>query len=296
MINSTRPPRHTERTKKKKADSVSNNPLLMEIKSNPEKFLSDNIIGYKQPDIDHENTIQQKGNLYSNTIFDTCYLTDDKDMQGDLHGAVTYLFTPMRSGNSDTRYSPVDKCFPGNNDLWVTGQQTGCAVCILKWPSGEYSMLHVQPRKWEDKPEIMPHLITLAKNGQEEKAVLYQESYINLDIANAIVATAEQDQEDSGADQKYPESFILVHSGTAQQKHMQSIRVVGVKGEDGEFTFFKQTVNFDTKIPCELERLEFDYFQDFPRPEPMELPENTVDNIATNSSKAPKKGACCNMQ
>jgi hypothetical protein len=250
---------------------VDKKAFAREIAKNPEKILSNDALNFQYVICSDVETYRLEGHMYENTELGKLYLSHEA-MDSDSRGPINYLYTPMRASNSKNRYESTNKCHPLDAEVWVTPQQSSCLVGIFKWQSGEVSMLHIQPRKWEAYPKIREHLIHLSNSGAEEKVASFQDAYAEYDMQRIIKNTIDKEGE-------RPVGFILVPSSMDYKMHNLTGRVVGVSS-GGDFKFYQQKFNFGNQIPCEFNRLEFKYFNNFEFSEPPELPSVTQSHVA----------------
>jgi hypothetical protein len=108
--------------------STNSNSIANDIKKDPETFLNNHIVSYRQPAGNFSDPVQLRGRAFSDASLGETFLTHKpEESDGKDRGAMTYLFIPMRAAGSDARLSITTAHNLEDNDLCVTGQQT--ALC-----------------------------------------------------------------------------------------------------------------------------------------------------------------------
>ncbi|MCP1445888.1 hypothetical protein J3D54_005020 [Pseudomonas sp. GGS8] len=139
----------------------------------------------------------------------------------------TGLISPMRGhiATTPTRLNLTAQVPAATNKLWVTEQQTGCSVLILKWAGNLYSMVHLQPNA-DNEFNRLGKLINRSDIGM----ALQKNAWLRPEVAEVA--------EQSGNGQT-PDAYILVQSlHTARRGN--ACQVIGIN-INGTFNFYLQT-------------------------------------------------------
>lgn len=152
------------------------------------------------------------------------------------------LYTPMRDHALDdaTRLGALRRIGPDDADVtcWYTPQQDGCAVMVLDWGGGQYSMAHLQPPTDE---QVVARLAGVdgwteaalwAELADEASRVALKESLLLADLRRLVVAS-------QGAGPA-PVRHIVVQS-MASAADGQVIQLIGLPAEGG-WSFFRKPV------------------------------------------------------
>lgn len=135
---------------------------MNEIRSNPVKFLEEHLILNTQRYAHHDET-----SLITVNITREDGLLRLKETEDDMAGSDYILFTGMRDTDSPDRFdapavvslsnqcislrrNDISQTIQQSSPLWLTNQQSGCSVLIVRHglsESGEqsYSMIHMRP-------------------------------------------------------------------------------------------------------------------------------------------------------
>ncbi|ETD37997.1 hypothetical protein U724_20280 [Pseudomonas chlororaphis subsp. aurantiaca PB-St2] len=145
----------------------------------------------------------------------------------------TGLISPWRGhiANTPTRLHQTLQVPAAANKLWVTEQQTGCSVLILKWSAGLYSMVHLQPNA-DTEFNWLGKLINRSDLGM----AVQKNAWLKPDLTTVAELSGNGDS---------PEAYILVQSlHTARRGN--SCQVLGINSA-GSFNFYLQT-NIDSGV------------------------------------------------
>lgn len=137
------------------------------------------------------------------------------------------LASPMRGhiAHTPTRLNQTAQVQAATNRLWVTEQQTGCSVLILKWAGNLYSMVHLQPNADNEFNWLGKFINSFDLGLSIQK---------NAWLKPELTEVAEQ----SGNGQN-PEAYILVQSLHTARKG-NACQVIGIN-VGGNFNFYRQT-------------------------------------------------------
>ncbi len=211
---------------------------MAEIRNDPVRFLEENLIFNPQCYTHHGDT-----SFISVDIIREDGLLRLKETETNMANSDHILFTGIRDTDTQERFdapaviSLSNQCLSlRRNDssqtiqqsspLWLTNQQSGCSVLIVRHglsESGEqqYSMIHMRPR---DSSDFIDELTP----------VLYantQEILLERDIQHTLANTFPNE---------HPEAFILVPSAEKFIVDGNCTQLIGVGNELGEFDFYRQ--------------------------------------------------------
>ena len=139
----------------------------------------------------------------------------------------TGLTSPMRGhiATTPTRLNQTAQVQAATNRLWVTEQQTGCSVLILKWAGNLYSMVHLQPNA-DTEFNWLGKFINRFDLGMS----IQKNAWLKPELTEVV--------EQSGNGQN-PDAYILVQSlHTARSGN--ACQVIGIN-VGGAFNFYRQT-------------------------------------------------------
>ena len=212
--------------------------VMTEIRNNPVKFLEENLILNPQCYAHHDET-----SLITVNITREDGLLRLKETEYDMAGSDYILFTAMRDTDSPERFdapavvslsnqcislrrNDISQTIQQSSPLWLTNQQSGCSVLIVRHglsESGEqqYSMIHMRPRDGNDFiDELTPELYANT-----------QEVLLERDIQRTLANTFPNE---------HPEAFILIPSAEKFIVDGNCIQLIGIGNEQGEFDFYRQ--------------------------------------------------------
>lgn len=160
--------------------------------------------------------------------------------KGGVNGAIQKPMVVSRMRSSDlgnARYAATRAVRTQDitADLWVTEQQTGCTVLILKWGAGEYSLVHLQPSEDNDFNWIGQVVMGLDRYapsalGSAPFKSLYKNTWLRREMTSVLDSTA-----------RAPTEYILVQS-MFDWSRGNEVQIVGVRS-GREFAFYRQMVN-----------------------------------------------------
>jgi hypothetical protein len=160
----------------------------------------------------------------------------DRQFAGIFMGAAhpdavvaTYaLASPMRAQGAAGRLNATARFVPGNNDLWVTEQQSGCSVLILDWGANQYSMVHLQQHADNDFSSVSQ----TAMNQSDAVKAVYKNAWLRPDLTTVVNASV--------AGGVHPNRYILVQSLFNTLVRGTLTQLIGVRSGGG-WDFFQQT-------------------------------------------------------
>lgn len=212
--------------------------VVTEMRSNPVKFLEENLILNPQCYAHHGDTsfikvdiIREEGVLRL------------KETEVDMANSDYILFTGIRDTDAPERFdapavislsnqclsirrNDITQTVQQSSPLWLTNQQSGCSVLIVRHGLSEsggqqYSMIHMRPRDSENFiDEFTPALYANT-----------QEILLERDIQSVLANTFPNEN---------PEAFILVPSAENFIVEGCCTQLIGISNERGEFDFYRQ--------------------------------------------------------
>ncbi|MET0319895.1 MAG: hypothetical protein ABW069_04135 [Duganella sp.] len=139
----------------------------------------------------------------------------------------TGLASPMRGhiASNANRLNQTIQVQPGANKLWVTDQQTGCSVLILKWPGGFFSMIHLQPNGDSEFNQLGDFI-----NRSDLGLAVQKNAWLRPELTEVTARSGNGNN---------PEAYILVQS--LHIARAGACQVIGVN-VNGTFEFYLQKV------------------------------------------------------
>lgn len=244
------------------ASSQTSSALPLGLVNSPEFFLKDNSVWFSCSDplpLTQSDTFRQEYAVYDRIGFsDGLYLSQNAE-KTTSSGQINALFTPVRISGSAERHAIPAKFSVENNSLWLTAQQTGCVVVVIKWPksgnpSHQYAMLHLEPNNWDDNPDNKTLIETMWKKGNGVGISSFQDAHLRKELSSIFWALSANDIQ--------PESYALSFSSFDDQCYGISTQVVGV-AKDNEFVFFEQKTEGAADMPSSCKELSFSAWRNF---------------------------------